>query len=72
MGVQTQIDRITAARDDIAAAITEQGVDAPSGTPIEDLAELVLQIPAAYIQPLITADGYYLTTADGFRLAVRR
>lgn len=72
MGNQEQIDRITACRDDIAAAITEQGIDAPSGTLIEELADLVREIPRAYIEPLVTADGYYLVTADGFRLAVRK
>ena len=44
MSVQSEIDRIAAARDDIAAAITEQGVPAPAGTKLAALAGLVRQI----------------------------
>lgn len=44
MSVQSEIDRIEAARDDIADAIEEQGVDVPAGTKLAGLAALVRQI----------------------------
>ena len=44
MSVQSEIDRIEAARDDIAEAIREQDVTVPAGTKLAALADLVRQI----------------------------
>lgn len=44
MSLQSEIDRIEAARDDIADAIEEQGVTVPAGTKLAGLAALVRQI----------------------------
>lgn len=44
MSVQREINRIEAARDDIAEAIEEQGVTVPAGTKLAGLAALVRQI----------------------------
>lgn len=44
MSVQSEIDRIEAARDDIAEAIREQDVTVPAGTQLAALADLVRQI----------------------------
>ena len=44
MSVQSELDRIEAARDDIAEAIREQGVTVPAGTKLAGLAALVRQI----------------------------
>ena len=44
MSIQSEIDRIAAARDDIAAAIREQDVQVPTGTKLSALAGLVRQI----------------------------
>lgn len=41
MAIQDQIDRISAAKDDIKAAIEEKGVTVPSGTTIEGYASLI-------------------------------
>ena len=44
MSVRTQIDRIKAAKEDIATAITEKGVTVPSGTLIDGMAGLIAGI----------------------------
>ena len=44
MSVQSEIERLSAARDDIAEAIEEQGVTVPAGTKLAGLAALVRQI----------------------------
>ena len=44
MSVQSEINRIEAARDDIAEAIREQDVTVPAGTKLAALADLVRQI----------------------------
>lgn len=44
MSVQNEIDRIEAARDDIAEAIREQGVSVPAGTKLGGLGSLVRAI----------------------------
>lgn len=46
MGVQTQIDRIANAKEDISAAIEAKGVSVPSGTSLDGMAELIESISA--------------------------
>ena len=44
MSIQSEITRIAGAKSDIADAIEEKGVTVPSGSTIDDMAELILQI----------------------------
>ena len=44
MSIQSEITRISGAKSDIADAIEEKGVTVPSGSTIDDMAELILQI----------------------------
>lgn len=44
MSIQSEITRIASAKSDIADAIEEKGVEVPSGSMIDDMAELILQI----------------------------
>lgn len=44
MSVPSQIDRLTKAKADIAAAIESQGVAVPSGTLLDGMAALIAQI----------------------------
>lgn len=47
MSVQTQIDRLTGAKTDIAAAIADKGVTVPDGTLLDGMAALIasIQVP---------------------------
>ena len=44
MSVQTQIDRLTGAKTDIAAAIADKGVTVPDGTLLDGMAALIASI----------------------------
>ena len=44
MSIQSEITRIAGAKSDIADAIEEKGVTVPSGSMIDDMADLILQI----------------------------
>ena len=45
MDIQTEIERITNAKDEIASAIESKGVQVPKGTSIDDFPALVRSIP---------------------------
>lgn len=45
MSVSDQVERLAAAKADIAAAIESKGVDVPQGASISDMAALVAKIP---------------------------
>lgn len=44
MSIQSEINRLTAAKSDIATAITNKGVAVPSGTKIDGMAGLITDI----------------------------
>ena len=48
MSVQTQISRISAARDAALAAVADKGVTVPSGTTLDGLASLIARISGGY------------------------
>lgn len=62
-------DDLSVAEADLVAAIEESGIDVPDGTRWNALADYVRLIDNG-IGRLVTYDGYYLVTSDGFRLAV--
>jgi hypothetical protein len=45
MSIKTEIERISGARDDAFAVLTEKGVTVPSGTKIDGLPSLIASIP---------------------------
>lgn len=61
MSVQTQINRIKAARDSIAAKIRARGVSVPTDTKIDELPDFVDDIPSGVELPSLTNEG---TAAD--------
>lgn len=46
MSIQSEINRISGAKSDIADAIEDKGVTVPSGTKLDGMANLIEQIPA--------------------------
>lgn len=61
MSIQSEINRISGAKSDIADAIEDQGVTVPSGTKLDGMANLIGQIPAGGSEKLNStqaADAY--------------
>ena len=67
MSVQSEIDRLNAAKTSLAAAIADQGVEVPGDAGLEDYAALVASIKTGGI-PVVTTAGTgnaYTATVDG-------
>lgn len=66
MSIQSEITRIASAKSDIADAIEEKGVEVPSGSMIDDMAELILQIRSSGVTITETPDiaGGTIVTID--------
>ena len=56
MSIQSEITRIASAKSDIADAIETKGVTVPSGSMIDDLAALILQIQSSGVTVTRTID----------------
>lgn len=67
MSVQSEIDRLNAAKTSLAAAIADQGVEVPGDAGLEDYAALVASIKTGGI-PVVTTAGTgnaYTATVEG-------
>ena len=60
MSIQTELDRINAAKNDIVSAITEKGVSVPNGTKIDGIAALIAAIAGG--DSISMPDGYTMET----------
>lgn len=69
MSVQTQIDRLTGAKTDIAAAIADKGVTVPDGTLLDGMAALIasIQVPDETVkQATVTTSSSTLSSTITF------
>ena len=59
MSIVAELNRLSAAKSDIASAIDEKGVTVPSGTKLDGMADLILQISGGSVEPYAVIYAHY-------------